>query len=405
MEKWHMYMEIYQMKQQGFKIRRIARSLRISRTTVYKYLEKSPEEMSEWMSSTRTRKRKLDQYELLIHTWISEHPDLSSAQIHDWLKERYQDLSIGASTVRSYIKDIREKYAIPKIASPRVYEALPESPMGAQVDFGEAKQKTIEGKCKKLYFFSMVLSHSRYKYAEWLDRPFTIEDVIKAHESAFAYLGGMPQEVVYDQDSLIVVSENGGDLVLTEAFQKYHQQRDFQLFVCRKADPESKGKIENTVKFIKQNFAKNRVFTNIDKWNEDCQSWLIRKDNTVLYASNRYSVPLGTYRKGKQVYVYATEEGTIQIRDKTDGPLLAEHQLCLRKGELIQASQHRRDRTKGINAYKKTVAQTFDDVDQAHLFLEEVHERYPRYIRDQLDIVMALTKRTESTISDKALKE
>src|SRR5699024_5976129 len=115
-----------------------------------------------------------------------------------------------------------------------------------------------------------------YKYAEWLDRPFTTEDVIKAHENAFEYLGGVPHELVYDQDSLIVVSENGGDLVLTEGFQRYHQQRNFQLFVCRKADPESKGKIENTVKFIKQNFAKNRVFTNIDKWNENCKAWLKR---------------------------------------------------------------------------------------------------------------------------------
>ncbi|WP_411918921.1 helix-turn-helix domain-containing protein [Bacillus thermotolerans] len=41
MEKWEMYMEIHQLKKQGFKVRRIARKLRVSRTTVYKYLEKS----------------------------------------------------------------------------------------------------------------------------------------------------------------------------------------------------------------------------------------------------------------------------------------------------------------------------------------------------------------------------
>ncbi len=46
MEKWQVYMEIYRLKQQGFKIRRIAKKLGISRTTVYKYLDKSPEEMS-----------------------------------------------------------------------------------------------------------------------------------------------------------------------------------------------------------------------------------------------------------------------------------------------------------------------------------------------------------------------
>ncbi|MCT1905576.1 helix-turn-helix domain-containing protein, partial [Oceanobacillus sojae] len=89
---------------------RIARKLGISRTTVYKYLEKSPQEMAEWVASTQTRKKKLDAYELLIHTWLTEYPDLSSAQVHDWLKERFPTLRVGESTVRSYVKALREKY-------------------------------------------------------------------------------------------------------------------------------------------------------------------------------------------------------------------------------------------------------------------------------------------------------
>nr|WP_184665529.1 IS21 family transposase [Texcoconibacillus texcoconensis] len=446
-------MEIYQMKQQGFKVRRIARKLGVSRTTVYKYLEKSPEEMSEWIASTRRRTRKLDQYELLIHTWLSEHPDLSGSQVQDWLQERYPDLSVGESTVRSYVKELREKYDIPKVLSPRSYEAIPELPMGKQiqVDFGQAKQKTGDGQTQKVYAICFVLSHSRYKYAEWLDRPFTTRDVIRAHEHAFEYFGGIPVEMVYDQDALIVVSENGGDIILTEEFQKYHRERKFQIYVCRKADPESKGKVENSVKFIKQNFAKNRVFRNIDHWNEQCLNWLkrtgngkvhntikkkpaevfsvekkhlkpitkkivispmnssiaraVRKDNTVLYESNRYSVPLGTYDKRKTVYVFVTEEKIIQIREATDGPVLAEHQLCHGKGELIQDTQHRRDRSKGVTSYMATVSEAFKDEDKAMEYLKEVQSKYPRYIRDQLKIILDKVKGVSSNVRDEALNE
>jgi transposase len=67
-----------------------------------------------------------------------------------------------------------------------------------------------------LYFITFVLSHSRYKYVEWLDRPFTTKDTIRCHENAFAFFGGMPEEIVYDQDHLITVSENVGDILLTE---------------------------------------------------------------------------------------------------------------------------------------------------------------------------------------------
>ncbi|WP_343073203.1 helix-turn-helix domain-containing protein [Salicibibacter cibi] len=236
-------MDIYQLKQQGFKIRGIARKLGISRTTVYKYLEKSPEEMSEWMASTQTRKKKLDPYEMLIQTWLSEHPDLSASQIHDWLFERHSNLKVGESTVRLYVNELRETYNIPKTAEARDFQSLPDPPMGeqAQVDFGHTVQKTADGKEMKLTFITFVLSHSRYKFVEWLDRPFTTKDVINCHEKAFHAFGGMPYEIVYDQDALLVVSENAGDLILTEAFQAYREERKLTMYICRKADPQSKG--------------------------------------------------------------------------------------------------------------------------------------------------------------------
>jgi transposase len=219
-------MDIYQLKQQGFKIRRIAKKLGISRTTVYKYLEMSPEEMSEWLASTQNRTKILDPYEMVIQTWLSEHPDLSGAQVHDWLREGYKQLKVSEPTVRNYVRELREKYDIPKTQSKRTYEAIPDPPMGhqAQVDFGKTTQKTHDGKSQKLMFISFVLSHSRYKYIEWLDRPFTTKDVIRAHENAFEHFGGIPLEMVYDQDAVLVVSENAGDLILTKEFQAYNKK-------------------------------------------------------------------------------------------------------------------------------------------------------------------------------------
>src|SRR5690625_5673270 len=94
--------------------------------------------------------------------------------------------------------------------SPRSHESVPELPMGsqAQVDFGQTEQLNTDGTKIKLRFIAFVLAHSRFKYMEWLDRPFTTRDVVRAHENAFQYFGGMPDELVYDQDALLIVSEN-----------------------------------------------------------------------------------------------------------------------------------------------------------------------------------------------------
>lgn len=61
------------------------------------------------------------------------------------------------------------------------------------------------------------------------------------------------------------------------------QKRKFSVYMCRKADPESKGKIEKVVDFVKDNFASNSIFFGIDRWNEDCIKWLKRRGNGKIH--------------------------------------------------------------------------------------------------------------------------
>ena len=457
-EKWEMYMEIHQLLKQGFSKTKIAEKLDISRTTVYRYLKRNPETMSKWVKKTKVRKKKLDPYKDKILSWLFEHPDMSAAQVLDWLQENYPSLEVAESTVRLYVRELRKEYDIPKEATAREYEAVPEVPLGKQmqVDFGETEQLTPDRNKVKLRFIAFVLANSRQKYKEWLDRPFTTRDVIRAHENAFRYYGGISDELVYDQDALILVSENGGDLILTREFQAYKEERKLIIHMCRKADPESKGKIENVVKYVKQNFAKHRVYHGLDAWNETGWKWLertgnykihntikkrpvevfalekqhlrpisspienyycfdsnyetsitrsVRKDNTIWYQSNRYSVPIGTFNKLKQVYIETTDDGYLLIKETKKGVIIAKHSIVSGKGELIQDSNHKRDRTKGIDTYIETVISNFSDRYKAKVFLDRIKNERPRYIRDQLQMILKQIKQNDERILDMALEE
>src|SRR5699024_2236813 len=158
------------------------------------------EEAFRWVDVLKTRKRKLDPYQDKILEWLKEHPDLTASQISDWLEEYCEFNTVGESTVRTYVKELREIYHIPKSLTFRRYEAVEELPKGQQiqVDFGEQKVGTSEGKTTKLYVIAFVLSHSRFKYAEWQAQPFTTQDVLRSHEKAFEYFGGMTEEIVYE---------------------------------------------------------------------------------------------------------------------------------------------------------------------------------------------------------------
>lgn len=128
-------------------------------------------------------------------------PEMIWNNIHSW--EHCQNLC----------EDVRNKYPIPKETMGRVY-GTEELLMGKQmqVDFGETFIHTESGQRKKIYVAAFILAHSRYRYAEWLDQPFGTAGLIRTQENAFHYFGGMTEEIVYDQDRLLAISENAGDL-------------------------------------------------------------------------------------------------------------------------------------------------------------------------------------------------
>ena len=439
MVDWVMYMKIQEQKRNGLKKSQVSRTLNINRETVSTYWDMTPEEYNRKNQKAKTRTKKADAYKEFVVECLTRYPDMSAAQIYDWIKERCQleTLTFQERAFRNYVKAIRIEYDIEKKTKQRQYEAVEELPPGkqGQIDMGEISIETITGRSKKLYCFGMVLSHSRMKFVLWQEKPFTTESFIHAHIKAFHYYGGRPRELVYDQDKILAVSENHGDIIYTEEFQNYINEMKFDVFLCHGADPESKGKIEAVVKYAKHGFAEHRIFTDIDSFNADCILWLertgnakkhgtikkipaevftlekefltpvsaysfetvskesisyqVRKDNIVLYKGNRYRVPKGTYSPGKKVFMELKDE-VISIKDVLTGEIYARHPLCHEKGKLIGQKREERDKTKSLLELEKLVQELFDNDDLVKPFLEHIHQEKPRYYRDQLGVIRKL---------------
>jgi len=243
-EKLIMYYEIQKRKRNGDNPTRIARYLGLDYRTVTKYLFMKEEEYIEFLEDQVSRSKILDPYENYIRGRLEECSEASAAQVFDWLKEDFIDLPhVNEKTVFNYTFFVRRKHGIVKPFLHRDFSQVPELPFGkqAQVDFGEYTMGTDQGGRKKTYIFSMVLSRSRFKFVYFSDTPFTTEITIMAHEIAFEFFGGIPEEIIYDQDKVLLISENYGDLLLTEAFRLYVKERGYRAIFCRKSDPQSKG--------------------------------------------------------------------------------------------------------------------------------------------------------------------
>ena len=176
-----MFIEIHQLREAGFNKSEVARKLNLNWKTVDKYWSMEPDDYADTVDQASCRTRKLDKYEKTIVEWLRKHPDMTAAQVEDWLKERHKGHEFKERTVRSYVAYLRDKHGIPKQpVSARNYEAVPDPPMGVQLqlDFGEKKVMTPSGGWKKLYALGSVLSHSRHKYAEWSENPLTTLSLI-----------------------------------------------------------------------------------------------------------------------------------------------------------------------------------------------------------------------------------
>lgn len=268
-----MWYKVRELQSKGLNKTQIGKHLGVDRSTVRKYLQMSREDFVRRRNSHRKYTLKLAGYEEYVRGTLEEYPYISAARMHDWLRECYPDFpKVCDKTVFNFVEKVRCKYGIGKKSEARIrrdYEKLPDTPYGkyAQADLGEKWMSAENGRSTKVYFFAIVLARSRYKFTCFSRRPFDTERAIYAHERAFEYFGGKPEKILYDQDRVLISRENLGDLMLTRKFQTFVREQHFQPVFCHKADPESKGKVENVVKYVKENFLVARVFRDIDSLN------------------------------------------------------------------------------------------------------------------------------------------
>lgn len=434
-----MFAKIKELKQIGYKKLSVANELQIDVKTVRKYWDMSEDEYQEYLSSTKTRSKIMTPYKSDILKMLRKYPNITGAVIYDRFREANEDFKPSYRSVRLYISDIREEEGIPTTKTIRQYTECEELPLGfqAQVDLGQIVMQDAYNKRVKVYIFAMVMSASRQKYVYFQLDPFTSQTFIEAHDRAFKYFGGRTTEIVYDQDRVMVVSENSGDIIFTEKFESYKNYAGFSVHLCRGYDPESKGKIESVVKYVKNNFLKYRVFHGISTLNSDGLSWLdrtgnglihettkmipkivfeqerrhlkpvaalgikteiprvatVRKTNVVVYKQNRYAMPKGTYFPGRKMKITECSDGkNVDFIDCETKELIQRHLINQEKGKYIGNNHPERDRFTDYKELTEKVVNAFKDILMGQEFVDTILVEKKRYSRDQLGLLVKLQK-------------
>jgi len=130
-----------------------------------------------------------------------------------------------------------------------------------QVDPGELLGVMVGGVELTLHFLVFVLSCSRLMSVGVSFRPLDTATFIQLHDEAFRYFGDVTEECAYDQTKLVVIREQYRELTLNQRFHQYASTADYRIHACEGYDPESKGKVEAGVKYVKQDCLYGEVFS------------------------------------------------------------------------------------------------------------------------------------------------
>jgi hypothetical protein len=355
------------------------------------------------------------------------------SSVYDVLMEKfvengdYEALPGNEQTLRNYVRHLDESgQASREAKNRRIYDYVPDTPPGEQmlIDFGEVGL----GRNNAIHFICLLLRYSRMLLVYAQDHKYNANEACTAIYRAFSKFGGRPAQLVIDQDAVFIASETYGEVIETKVFGDFCAEQELKLWVCNKADPESKGPVENAVGFVKKNFFSARVINCIDDVWRSLPGWLERKNRRihrttlmipetvfartekvalrppvpsvyenspnsfkvygvaslpyVLYKSNKYSVPR-EYSFTDVLYKVAA--GRIHIYD-TGRNLICSHDLNECRGNVNKLPEHGVRGNDSVADLIERMRMRWNCYDFQH-FVNGVKKENPRHIYKQLSAI------------------
>ena len=363
---------IHDLHRQGLSIQEIARASGHDRKTVRKYLKAGLE--PPLYGPRAPRGSLLDPYKDFIREKLEATPRLTAARLDREI--RALGYGGGHTTVKDFVRQVRP-------SPPPVFERRFETAPGkqAQLDLAHFRVTFSDNPDQErvVWLFSLVLGFSRFLFARFVPGQ-GMAEVIRCHLAAFAVVGGVPREILYDRMKTAVLGEDeAGRVIFNATLLELAHHHGFTPRACRPYRAKTKGKVERPFRYIRQDFFEGRSFRNLEDLNRQLQNWLeianvrvhgttgrivaeafaeempslkplpaipfrallklerrITKDGMVSVDGNLYSVPDGTRKRAVEVHVLAQE-----IRILEAGRPIAVHPVLSGRGRRAVLAGHR----------------------------------------------------------------
>ena len=257
MDQVHTIRDLYY--NQGLNLTEVAEKVGCDWRTVRKYVDQKdfspPVPIPE---SEIHHESKLDPFKPLIDSWLIGDKDKkvprkqrhTARRIHDRLTKEVPEYNCSYRLTAEYVSARKKELKLKKAEN---YIPLIHRPGEAQADFGftafyENGRYHANGKHLVLSFPYSNGGFLQLNYGE------NTECLLEGLQAMFEYIGGVPQEIWFDNTSTIVTQIiKGGGRQMTDRFSRFCEHYRFKPVFMNPESGWEKGNVENKVGYLRRN--------------------------------------------------------------------------------------------------------------------------------------------------------
>ena len=278
------------------RIRHLHQHAHLADTQIARELDLDERTVAYWLTQETfhpkqadTRPSKLDPFKSRIVRLLESHP-YTATQILQQLRET--GYSGGFSILKEYVRKVRP----PKREAFLTLSFAPGE--AAQVDWGQHGTIPVGNTRRRLSFFAMVLCYSRMLYVEFTLSE-TLDHFLACHQHAFEFFGAVPAKVMVDNlKSAVLRRLVGQPAILHPRYQDFAAYFGFKIVPCGVGQPQEKGRVENSVGYIKKNFLAGLELSDFRFVNPAARQWLDTIANIRCHGTTK-AQPAALYAKEK----------------------------------------------------------------------------------------------------------
>jgi len=211
----------------------------------------------------------IDPYLPFILETLAQFPRLRAARLYDMVKDR------GYPGRPDHFRHLIARHRPrPKAEAFLRLRTLPGEQM--QVDWGHFGHLKIGRARRPLMGFVAVLSWSRQTFLRFYLGAY-MENFLRGHVGAFAAWGGCPRVALYDNLKSAVLERHGQTIRFHPTILALSGRYRFEPRPVAVARGNEKGRVERTIRFIRDSFWAGRTFTDLDDLNAQAHAWVIAR--------------------------------------------------------------------------------------------------------------------------------